>query len=173
MPGTVEVVMVATADGFVAHTWIPWTAVYDKLPTDGNVWKFGMQRWGKARATLSGNVHELERALRLKFALTQQELTSVKRTVAIMSFNRYNKVRQSKGEFIQTWNDKVLGDPAFYKSEVEGLIADLDAAGERLMAPAPDAQIAAIYDRYVPLWAEIRYVIADRRAAYLKRQLLK
>ncbi|MDP6357399.1 MAG: hypothetical protein QF473_19945 [Planctomycetota bacterium] len=163
----------ATADGFVAHTWIPWTAVYDKLPTDGNVWKFGMQRWGKARATLSGNVHELERALRLKFAFTPQELISVKRTIAIMSFNRYDKVRQNKGEFIQTWNDRVLGDPNFYKAEVESLIAELDAAGEKLMAPAPDAEIAAIYDRYVPLWAEIRYVIADRRAAYLKRQLLK
>ena len=163
----------ATADGFAAHTWIPWTAVYDKLPTDGNVWKFGMQRWGKARATLSGNVHELERALRLKFALTPQELTSLKRTVAIMSFNRYNKIRRDRGEFIQTWNDKVLGDPEFYRAEVEGLIADLDAAGEKLLAPAPDAEIAAIYDRYVPQWAEIRYVIADRRTAYLKRQFLK
>ena len=163
----------ATAEGFVAHTWIPWTAVYDKLPTDDNVWKFGMQRWGKARATLSGNVHELARALRLKFTFTPQELTSLKRTVATMSFNRYSKICRNKGEFIQTWNDKVLGDPGFYKAEVEDLIADLDAAGEKLMAPAPDAEIAAIYDRYVPQWAEIRYVIADRRTAYLKRQLLK
>ena len=163
----------ATADGFVAHTWIPWTALHDKLPTDGNAWQFGMQRWGKARATLSGNVHELERALRLKFALTPQELTSLKRTVAVMTFNRYHKTRRARGEFIQTWNDKVLGDPEFYKVEVEGLIADLDAAGEKLTAPAPDAEIATIYAQHVPLWAEIRYVIADRRAAYLKRQLLK
>jgi len=163
----------ATADGFVAHTWIPWTAAYDKLPVDGNVWKFGMQRWGKARSTLSGNVHELERALRLKFAFTPQELTALKRTVAVMSFNRYDNIRRDRGEFIQTWNDEVLGDPDFYKVEVEGLIADLDAAGEKLTAPAPDAEIATIYDRYVPRWAEIRYVIADRRAAYLKRQLLK
>ena len=162
----------ATADGFVAHTWIPWTAIYDKLPTNGNVWKFGMQRWGKARATLSGNVHELERALRLKFAFTPQELTSLKRTVAVMSFNRYNNIRRNKGEFIQTWNDKVLGDPEFYKAEVEGLIADLDAAGEKLMAPAPDAEIATIYEQIVPLWAEIDYVIADRRANYLKDRLL-
>lgn len=162
----------ATADGFAAHTFIPWLAVYDKLPVDGAAWKFGLQRWGKAPSTLSGLVHELARALQLEFDFKPQELTALKRAVATMAFNEYKTVRRDKGAFIQTWNDKVLGDPEFYESEVKDLIAELDAAGEKLMAPAPDAEIAAIYEQVVPLWAEIEYVIADRRAAYLKERLL-
>ena len=162
----------ATADGHVAHTFIPWLAMYDKLPVAGNVWKFGMQRWGKAPCTLSGLVHELERALRLEFGFKPGELTDIKRTVAMLAFNEYRKTRQDKGAFIQTWNDKLLGDPEFYESEVKDLVAELDAAGEKLMSPALDPEIAGIYDRYVPLWAEIEYVIADRRSAYLKERLL-
>lgn len=163
----------ATAEAIVAHTFIPWIAFYDNLPINGNVWKFGMQRWGRHAATLNGSVHELARALTLKFAFTPAGLTTIKRNVAITAFNRYNTLRRNDGEFIQTWNDKVLGDPDFYKAELEALIADLDDAGKRLTAPAPDADIDALYARYVPLWAEIHYVIAERRNAYLKRQLLK
>ena len=164
---------VATPEGVVVHTFIPWLAFYDNLPINGKIWKFGLQRWGKANSTLNGNVHELERALQLQFAFTPQELTSLKRNVAVMAFNRYNKIRQNQGDFIQTWNDKVLGDPEFYKAEVEGLVTELDEAGKNLMSPAPDAEIPGIFDRYAPQWAEIGYVIADRRTAYLKKQMLR
>ena len=40
------------------------------------------------------------------------------------------------------------------------------------MTPAPDKDIDAIYAKYVPMWAEIEYEIADRRADYLKKRLL-
>lgn len=163
---------VTTPDGVVAHTYIPWMMFYDKLPVGGNVWKFGMQRWGKDARTLSGNVHDLEQMLELKFAFTPAQMTALKRNVAISAFNRYNKIRQNKGGFIQTWNDSVLGDQAFYKSELEGMIAELDEAGVKLMSPAPDSEINGIFEKYVPLWGEISYVIADKRKSYLKKQLL-
>lgn len=161
-----------TPDGVVAHTYIPWMMFYDKLPVGGNVWKFGMQRWGKDARTLSGDVHNMEQMLELKFVFTPEQMTALKRNVAISAFNRYNKVRQNKGGFIQTWNDNILGDQAFYKSELEGMINELDEAGVKLMSPAPDSEINGIFEKYVPLWGEISYVIADKRSAYLKKQLL-
>jgi hypothetical protein len=162
-----------TPEAVVAHTFIPWLAFYDRLPVDGTVWTFGMQRWGRHAVTLSGSVHELARALALSFTFTPAELTAIKRHVAVQAFNRYHAIRQNAGEFIQTWNNPVLGDPAFYAAELAPLLDELDQAGRRLTAPAPDADIAAIYERDVPQWAEINHAVAERRNAYLRRALLK
>lgn len=161
-----------TNDGYVAHTFIPWLSVYDRLPVDGNVWCFGVQAW-KANRTISGLVHELERALKLRFEFTPKQLTDLKRNLAIAAFNRYNAVRRNGGAFIQTWNDPLLGDPEFYKAELAPLLEELDKAGEQLLAPAPDSQIDEIYAKYVPLWAEIQYEVADRRSKWLRDSLMK
>lgn len=163
----------ATPEAIVAHTYIPWMAFHDNLPIGDYSWKFGMQRWGKHSVTLNGSVHELARALQLKFALTPAQEIAIKRQTALVAFNRYNQDRQNKGGFIQTWNDPVLGDSDFYASELEALIADLDAAGARLIAPAPDAEINDLYANYASRWAEISYLVADLRNAYLRKQLLK
>ena len=72
---------------------------------------------------------------------------------------------------IQNWNDYLLGEPEFYKQELEGLLAELDEAGKRLMAPAPDGDIHELFIKYAPQWAEINYIIDDKRTAYLKKGL--
>lgn len=163
----------ATPEGFVAHTFIPWLSFYNNLPVDGRVWRFGMQRWGKARVTLSGNVHELSRTLQLEFDFAPQTLAAIKRRLAIKAFHRYDGIRQDAGGFIQTWNDPVLGDPEFYQACVTPLLTELDDAGKRLLETTTVDEAAEICNDYLPRWAGIKYEIAERRADWLREHLLR
>lgn len=161
-----------TKEAVVAHTFVPWMLFYDRLPSKTSDWRLNMQTLGRSKRSLAGFYHELERSLRLRFEFTPERLTSLKRTIARVAFNRYNTMRKDLGGRIHTWNDPFLGDQEFYAAVVAPLVADLDAAGERLMKPAPDSEIEEFYQKYVPQWAEINIVLAERRAAYLKTEFL-
>lgn len=159
---------VLTDDGVVAHLGIPWISFYHSLPVEGNLWNFGCIRGGAGgMQTIGGHVHELSRGLRLKFNLTEKELVSLKRKVAIQAFNRYSAIRKHDGKFIKTWNDPVLGDPAFFEKKVAPLLESLNKAGERLLAPCADGEVAGIFAEFVPQWAEIEYVISSLRSNYV------
>lgn len=164
---------VVTPEGVVAHSFVPWLMVWDKMPSASNVWRLGLQVWGPEVRTLSGIVHELERTLRLKFDFTPEQELHIKRKVAKMAFNRYNTIRRDQGGKIQTWNDPVLGDPVFYEKVVAPFIKELDEAGERLMKPAPDSEIPELFEKYVPLWAEINIVLAEKRGDYLSGKFME
>ncbi len=157
-----------TPDGAVAHVRIPWLDFHGSLPVNGNQWSFGVIRSCKGGSqTIGGVVHEISRAMRIKFDFTRDQLLSLKRRVAIMAFNRYNAVRRNEGAFILSWNDKLLGDPAFYAAEVAPLLEKLDQAGKDLLAPCPDRDVEKFFTEFTPLWANIEYEIAARRTRYL------
>ena len=109
--------------------------------------------------------------MRIKFNFTRDQLLSLKRRVAVMAFNRYNGLRRNDGDFIQSWNDKLLGDPGFYAAEVAPLLEKLDQAGKDLLAPCPDKEVEKYFTEFVPLWANIEYEIAARRTRYLNDRL--
>ena len=161
-----------TPDGVVAHITVSWLDFFDSLPTDGNEWRFGVIRSCKGGSqTIGGVVHEISRSMRIKFDFTRDQLLSLKRRVAIMAFNRYNGVRRNDGAFIQSWNDKLLGDPDFYAAEVAPLLEKLDEAGTALLAPCPDKEVEKYFSEFTPLWANIEYEIASRRTRYINDQL--
>ncbi len=161
-----------TPDGVVAHVSVSWLDFFDSLPTNGNEWRLGVLRSCKAGTqSIGGVVHELSRSMRIKFDFTRDQLLSLKRRVAIMAFNRYNGVRRNEGAFIQSWNDKLLGDPAFYGAEVAPLLEKLDEAGKELLAPCSDKDVEKFFTEYTPLWANIEYEIASRRTRYLNNRL--
>ena len=163
-----------TPDGVVAHLRIPWLAFYGSLPVDGNEWELGVIRSGKGGTqTVGGVVHEISRGMRVKFDLPRDRLLALRRRVATMAYNRYRAARRNEGGAILTWNDPLLGDPEFFAAEVAPLLEELDAAGERLLAPCPDKDVAGIFARYAPLWAEIDYEIASRRTRYLTERQFK
>lgn len=152
---------VLTKDGVVAHVAIPWLACYDTLPFDGRHWIFGLYRWHPGGGQcLGGFVHALSRGLRLEFPFAPAQVAALKRRIAETAYNRYATVRDAKGDYIQRWNDALLGDPAFFATEVKPLLDELDAKGK-----SPDVKDAA-------LWAEVGCEIAERRTRYLKKRLL-
>ena len=165
---------VLTKDGYVAHTYIPWLMFYDNLPVNGHKWKYGIQVWGGAATrTLSGMVHELSRAILLDFKMTPAQVEKLKGTIAIQIYNRYRKIREDRGDVVRIWEDPVLGDVAFWDAVVKPLVDELDAAGKDLLAAKSDAEAAKFFDKYAPVWAEIGYVIAGKRSAYLSKKLLE
>lgn len=163
-----------TDKGCVAHLSIPWISFYDDLPLEGNDWVLGVMRWCSGGGFSSGGiVHELSRGLKIRFPMNAKQIADLKRDVSITAFNRYNKIRRNEGAFLLTWNDPVLGDPDFYKAEVEPLVKELDETGAKLLDKASDQDVAKIFRDIVPLWAEINYEIAERRTRYLNDRLFE
>ncbi len=168
---------VVTREGIAAHVLVPWQFFCTQLPFDGNDWQFGMVRNvpGVVRLALTGNHQEFGRLVQLTFDLTPGERSALKRQVAALTFNTYNRTRRDPNEFILTWKDSMLGDPNFFTTTIEPLLKDLDEAGARLTATnAPsDTEVDALFAKYVPLWGNIKYVVADKRTAYLREKLMK
>jgi hypothetical protein len=163
--------------GVYAH--FPWAFFHDSLPTDGRYWKLGVLRGTPAGAAgyvltslMGAHPHELSRGLTLNFEFSPEQLGLVKRDLAQRLFAAYRTERNKGGGFIATMNDPLLGDPAFYEAELKPLLADLDQAGEKLLASADAKEIDSLFNQYAPLWAELQYVVADKRVAYLRKALL-
>ena len=153
---------VITDKGVVAHMYVPWIGCYDTLPFGGRHWLFGVYRWHpKGGSTLGGMVHALARGLRVEFPFTPDQIAALQRRIAETAFNRYTKLRDGKGDYIQRWNDDELGDPEFFAQEIGPLLKTLDEKGKN-----PRIEDAAD-------WAEIDAEIAERRTRYLKRKLLE
>ena len=165
---------VLTPDGVVAHLSVSWLDFYGSLPIDGNAWRLGVLRSCKGGMQSAGGVvHELSRAMKIKFEFTRPQLLALKRRVAVMAFNRYNALRRNEGKAIRMWEDKLLGDPAFYAAEVAPLLEKLDQAGKDLLAPCPDKDVEKFFTEFTPLWAEIEYEIAARRTRYLNEKIFE
>ncbi len=157
-----------TPEGVVGHTFIPWIAFYDNLPTDGKCWYFGMQRWSKGGGqTISGQVHELARMLNIKFDFSEAVLKKIKLNLCKIAYNR----------FLQSYNLKVwktddkLGDPEFYNSELAPLVDELTIAGKLL--EDKNVNIHEVFDKYMARWAEFEYTIAEKRNLYLKKKFFE
>jgi len=162
-----------TKEGYAAHVFIPWIGVYDKMPSKDNVWRIGVQISNGDFRTLSGCVHEIHRGVIMDFEFTPAQRIAIEREICIKAFNRYNRIRQDAGGKIQNWNDIQLGDRAFYKASVADYIRELDEAGKKLLAPAKDEEIHAIFTKYVPQWAEINYMLEEKRQDFLLDELFR
>lgn len=154
-----------TEDGIVAHTYIPWFAFYNDLPTGNKVWYYGMQRYCKGGTqTLSGQVHELARMLNISFNFTPALEKEIKMSLCRTAFNKF----KNNGS-VSVWaNDSELGDPKFYEQELKPLIEELNEAGKLLNDP--NADVDKIFKEYAPRWAEFNYTIDAKRKDYLRKQ---
>ena len=163
-----------TPEGVVAHVSLPWISFYDSLPIGGNLWNLGVIRSCKSGMQTSGGiVHELSRGVQIRFDLTPAQLTALKRKVSVIAYNRYRKIREDAGGFIQRWNDGPLGDTEFYAAVVGPLVERLDKAGAELTAPCADGEIERFFVEFVPKWAEIGYEIDELRTRYLNDRLFE
>ena len=157
-----------TKSGVAAHIFIPWAVFYRNLPFNGKVWYFGMQRYCKGGAqTISGQAHELARMLNLKFDFTPEQIRAIKRNICLTAFNTFKANRN-----LPVWsNDADLGDPKFYKQELDALVKELNEAGALLAKP--DADFDTIFEKYVPIWMEFDYIVSEKRRNYLRKSFFE
>lgn len=168
---------VTTPEGLAAHVLVPWPFFCTQLPFDGNDWLFGMVRSvpGVGKQALTGNHQEFGRLLRLQFDVPPPQRIGLKRRVACQTFSDYSRLRNNPSGFLLEWKDDVLGDPDFFASEIEPLLRGLDAAGARLTGEKTldDREVDDFFVTFVPAWHNIRYVVAGKRAAFLRNRLFQ
>lgn len=155
-------------DGFAAHVYIPWITFYENLPLNGKCWYMGLQRWCKGGGqTISGQAHELARMLNIQFDISKKQERAIKRNICFTAFNRFKNSKT-----LPVWKTDIkLGDPEFYEKELAPIVAELEEAGKLLNDE--DADIDAIFDKYVAAWAEFEFTIAEKRRLYLKKKFFE
>ena len=165
-----------TPDGVAVHVFVPWQMVYTCLPLGGTTWGLGFGRHGTdaqgksfSYTVCGARVQELERSLELRFQIAAGDLRELKRGLVVAAFTTYDTLRNDKNESLFLWSDPTIGDRDFYARDVAPLLAELDAAGQRVRDGLPDKDVDLFLGQHVPRWLEVRYIIQNLRAAHLHR----
>jgi hypothetical protein len=160
--------------GWGTVLFIPWEAVYDYVPLDGEKWEFSMIRWSPSNSpTWGGNVHQPGRFHELKFAVpTSEQRTLIQKNMIVKAWEKFGSTAVEVTAVWQTNGD--AADRQFFNAHVQPLIA----AGEANGSPIPNldslspSEIDELWD-HVESLTELRYDVEDERKAYLKKLLMR
>ena len=164
---------VVSGEDIGTYIFIPWLAVYDTLPLDGETWRFGCIRWSPAGGlTWGGKVHETGQWGHVEFdrpTLTQTR--AIKLSIARRAFGRYKKARAT---LTTRWADAMTGDRAFFDAKVKPAVERLDAYGESLEdhASLSRREVDELFQDAAPDWMEFGYLVSELRHAYLEGRLV-
>ena len=96
---------------------------------------------------------------------------AIKRRIVKKAYDKYKTQKTGKKNgVIDFWEDPELGDPAFYNACLRKMIGELDDYGKLVKPGMTYDEVEMLYERAVPKWMEIEYVIADLRSKYLSDQ---
>lgn len=155
------------------YIFVPWEALYDKLPLDGAKWPFGFIRWTPAGGiTWGGRVHEIGQwgLVEWEKPSPEQALT-IRKNIVRKAFGKYKKSREVATTH---WTDKMLGDPQFYSECVEPVIQRLNKCGDSLkdIEKMNSQEVDALFKDAVPDWMEFDYLVSELRSRYLQNRIL-
>ena len=176
-----------TEKGYVLYMFLSWEPFYDKLPDPGDVWDFENVHWSRFGGySWNGlkTIHGRSTWGHLRFRISPEQMLKIKRKLIYSAKRAYQAEKSTNAgihdnreinwttEMIDRWkNDKVLGDPVFYKKSVEPLVQKLDAGVGRVKADMTPETINELYRDFVPGWNEIRYRIGELRTRYIEKSL--
>ena len=155
------------------HIFIPWLCCWTEFPSDGDVWRLSLvAKWADCFGALGGGaVHELGRAMHLKFSIDGRVRAEMRRRMLRQAVGRYRAVR-AKWEEAEFWDDPHLGDRMFYAAEVKPFVEALDAIAAEAMRPdLTDADVERLCRERLFDLAEFRLTLDARRAAFVKKRL--
>ena len=158
-------------EGFGIAMAIPWTALYDTLPADGDEWAFGVIPWMRNGGFTwgSGQVHELNRFGRLQFKGLGAHMPAIRRQIVLHAWGKY---KREAGDIKTFWSDEQRGDRAFDAAVLQPFVAQLEALGAEVKADMDAATVDKLFREAVPSWNEFAFAVAERREAYLRNKLL-
>ena len=169
----VEVDSVSTDKAHCFHIFTPWVMFYDRLPANGDTWRFVCcAGWaGQFGALGGGAVHELGRGMQIKFEIGGSVANQIREGVVKQAAGEYRKVRD-QWENAVFWSDPHMGDAPFYGAVVKPYLAELDAQAKIVTDGQLDkAGVDRIYRDYIRDLADFRLMLDARRADYLKAAL--
>ncbi len=157
--------------GVGTFIFVPWEALYERLPLEGATWRLSVIRWmpfAKAGGvTMGGQVHETGRFCLLEFQppTPEQKLRARQRLLrsAWFSFQAEAKAAET------SWSDAKVGDPLFFENVLEPEIEKQRAFGLNLGEDPYQWKADTLPDVTATAseWFEFRYKISELRTAYL------
>lgn len=145
--------------------FLPWEALYDRLPLDGGTWRFTVIRW-KPAMTWGGNVHDTGNFGLVRFPKpTPAVREAVERRVLRAAWGRF---RREAAKQASLWNDAKVGDPEFFEAALKPVVERETAFAKEL--GDPDAWDAATVKKgwsHLRDWMEFGYVVSDLRREHL------
>lgn len=171
--GSLEMETVVLPKGWGTHIFIPWEALYDRLPfINGNddIWRFSIMRWGPVRMTWGGRVHETARWGYVKWeAPTPAQLMAIEKHLIKKAWWRYQATKSALSDYWQSSR----GDAKFYSEALEPLFKRYDEYNDKIIdVDKWDAKVINnVFMKMVPQWMEINYEAAGLRTQYLKQNI--
>ena len=154
-------------DGGVATAmFVPWDVLHDRLPLNGEHWRFSVMRWGGVSMTWGGKVHDTGNFGLVKFEMPPAEVVHAIRSRMLRS--AWITFSKSSHKAEELWSDEKIGDQAFYSTVLEPVIRKHRKLGESL--GIAEAVTAAALEEAGPVmadWMEFAYVVSELRATYL------
>ena len=152
-----------------------WKAFFNRLPADGDAWSFEALHWEQGGYSWGGSqsVHNRSSFGSLVFAnLTEANRRAIKRRLIPAAAAVYrNEIRPANG-CVEIWEDPELGDRDFFSAAIKPLRETLDGYLKQVAPTMTDAEVDLLFDKAVPQWMNIKYVVADlRRAALAERRI--
>lgn len=161
--------------GFGTFMFVPWQNIYERIPTNGGLWRFSIIRWmpfGKAGGvSWGGQVHDTGNfgLVRFQAPTPDQKVALEKRLLRTAWFKYLSDAKKAT----TAWSDDKVGDPVFYEAKLKPLIEQYTALGNGLGHPddwnsESVKQVAAVQKN----WLEFPYHVSELRAEYLLQKRL-
>jgi tetratricopeptide (TPR) repeat protein len=173
--GTIRTSTRFLGNGFGQSYFLSWELFYDKLPANGDKWQFDSIRWTRSGGFSFGgseSVHNRSSWGDIVFSgLTPQNLNAIKRTIVYQAVDKYKKAKHI-AKPVGNWADNEVGDPAFHDAKVQPLLTTLDSYVGRVTKDMTAADVDEIFEKAVPGWMEIEFIVDEMRAQYLEEQMM-
>ncbi|QDU96995.1 DOMON domain-containing protein [Lignipirellula cremea] len=151
--------------GYATFIFIPWEILYDRIPTDGEYWRFGLMRWGPSM-TWGGKVHDTGNFGLIHFEKPPaDQREKFDRRILRSAWFKYQAAAKAATTF---WSDEELGDLDFYHETLKPEIDRQTALGEAL--GDPNEWDAFDLKRGAPAiadWMEFKYKVGELRTEFL------
>jgi len=170
LEGHISIESLPVEGGVATAMFIPWERVYDRLPLNGDYWRFSFMRWGGASLTWGGKVHDTG-----NFGLVHFQKPSAEVVAAIekkmLRAAWFNFVRIAAKETAH-WSEQKMGDPVFYNTILKPVIDEYTAFGKAFGDPAEwDAKTIEKARPLLEEWMEFNYKVKELRTEYLLNKL--
>ena len=165
LKGSVRSESRAIESGYATFLFVPWQSLYDRLPLNGEHWRFSVMRWGPSM-TWGGKVHDTGNFGLVHFeAPTAAQRLEIRKRVLRTAWFTFRATARKAATF---WSDEKIGDLEFYNAALKPVIDRYMALGESMgQHNLWDAATVKKGWDLLGDWMEFKYKAAELRTEYL------
>ena len=164
-------------DAVTIYFAFSWDLYPNRIPTNGARWDFELVDWGRKGSPSwngVGNIHGRSTWGLLEFELDEAARARILRSrinQAVARFRGEGRIFEMHRGLLSQWQDAEIGDPEFFKAELKPIFDRLAAAAKTVKSELTDREVLEFAATYLDDFENLHFDIANRRAAYLQRNL--